>query len=84
VFRNLSLHTSVESLAASINVQPKVVRKNLRLAFLAPEIIEAVMLGRHPKSLTLSDLQQAVSLSWVEQRQIGNWSARRQHARFEL
>jgi hypothetical protein len=49
-------------------LHPKVVRKSIRIAFLAPEITEAVILGRHPKSLTLKDLQQTVSLSWVEQQ----------------
>jgi len=61
-------HASIESLAVSINMHPKVVRKSIRLAFLAPEITEAIILGRHVTSLTLSDLQQTTSLSWVEQR----------------
>ena len=61
-------HHSIESLAASINMHPKVVRKSIRLAFLAPEITEAIVLGCHPKSLNLTDLQLATSLSWLEQR----------------
>ena len=61
-------HTSIESLAVSINMHPKGVRKSIRLAFLAPEITEAIVLGRHPKSLTLTVLQQTAALSWVEQR----------------
>jgi DNA invertase Pin-like site-specific DNA recombinase len=61
-------HKSIESLAASINMHPKVVRKGIRLAFLAPEITEAIVLGSHPKSLTLTTLQKATSLSWLEQR----------------
>ena len=64
-------HTSIESLAASINMHPKVVRKGLRLAFLAPEITEAIFLGYQPKALTLTELQQTTSLSWLEQR--GKW-----------
>ena len=51
-------------LAVSINMHPKVVRKSIRLAFLAPEITEALILGYQPKSLTLTDLQLATSLSW--------------------
>ncbi len=61
-------HNSIESLAVSINMHPKVVRKSIRLAFLAPEITEAIVLGRHPQSLTLTTLQQTAALSWVEQR----------------
>lgn len=61
-------HTSIESLAASINMHPKVVRKSIRLAFLAPGITEAILLGHHSKSfLTLIRLHDAHSLSWFEQ-----------------
>jgi site-specific DNA recombinase len=61
-------HSSIESLAVSINMHPKVVRKGIRLAFLAREITEAIVLGYQPKSLSLTDLQLATSLSWLEQR----------------
>jgi site-specific DNA recombinase len=60
-------HTSIDSLAVATNMHPKVIRKGIRLAFLAPEITEAIVLGRQPKSLTLTDLQQATSLSWSTQ-----------------
>jgi hypothetical protein len=61
-------HNSIESLAASVNMHPKVIRKSIRLAFLAPEITEAVVLGRHPKSLTLTELHGATPLCWAAQR----------------
>ena len=62
------VHTSIESLAASIGMHPKVVRKSIRLAFLAPDILEAILLGRYSKStFKLARLHDAHSLFWVEQ-----------------
>jgi len=44
-------------------------RKLLRLAFLAPDIQQAIMSGRHPQHLFLEKIQQmTIPLSWVEQR----------------
>ncbi len=71
------VHTSIESLATSINMHPKVIRKSIRLAFLAPDITEAIILGEQTKSLTLTDLYETVSQSWREQRQQLGISVRR-------
>ncbi len=61
-------HNSIENLAETMNMHPKVVRKSIRLAFLAPDIMESILFGRHSKStLTLGRLHDANSLSWVEQ-----------------
>ena len=65
-------HTSIDSLAVATSMHPKVIRKSIRLAFLAPEITEAIVLGCQPKSLTLADFQKATSLSWLDQcRKLG-------------
>jgi DNA invertase Pin-like site-specific DNA recombinase len=62
-------HTSIESLAAFVNMHPKVVRKGIRLAFLAPEITRVIVLGQQPPPLTLTCLHEAsASLSWAEQQ----------------
>ena len=61
-------YQSVEELADIAKWNPKVIRKALRLAFLAPAITEAIILGSHPKSLSLSELQAVSALSWDEQR----------------
>jgi DNA invertase Pin-like site-specific DNA recombinase len=69
-------HTSIDSLAASINMHPKVVRKGIRLAFLAPEITEAILLGQNSESvLTMARLYDAHSLSWIEQTRQSKLSA---------
>jgi site-specific DNA recombinase len=69
-------HNSIESLAASVNMHPKVVRKGIRVAFLAPNIVEAILLGHHSKSaMTLARLHGTHSLSWIEQMRQSKMSA---------
>jgi hypothetical protein len=45
---------SVEDLADASNLHPKVVRQNLRLAFLSPEVSTAILEGSRPADLTLA------------------------------
>jgi site-specific DNA recombinase len=61
-------HQSIDELAASAKLHPKVIRKRLRLAFLAPDITEAVLIGDQQHSLTLAKLYDTGSLSWEKQR----------------
>jgi len=61
-------YQSIEELAGVVEWHPKVIRKLLRLAFLPPDITEAIILGTQPKALTLSALQELSPLSWREQR----------------
>lgn len=69
-------HNSIECLAASVNMHPKVVRKGIQLAFLAPNIVEAILLGHHSKSaMTLARLHGAYSVSWIEQMRQSKMSA---------
>lgn len=63
-------YQSIEELATAANWNPKVIRKVLRLAFLAPDITEAIMLGSQPKSLSVSELQGISTHSWDEQRRL--------------
>jgi site-specific DNA recombinase len=63
-------YQSIEELAAVSKWNPKVIRKVLRLAFLAPDITEAIILGSHPKSLGVSKLQGVAAYSWDEQRRL--------------
>src|SRR5262245_33090726 len=63
-------YQSIEELAAIAKWNPKVIRKVLRLAFLAPDITEAIILGSQPKSLSVSELQGISAHSWDEQRRL--------------
>jgi site-specific DNA recombinase len=45
------------------------VRKVLACAFLAPDIVEAILNGRQPRELTFAKLTSNIPLSWPEQRE---------------
>ena len=61
-------YKSIEHLANAVQWHPKAVRKALRLAFLAPDIVEAMMSGVH--SAPLSGLQALRDMSWAKQREL--------------
>ena len=44
------------------------VRRSLRFAYLAPDIVEAIVEGRQPRILTVKLLLRAIPLDWADQR----------------
>jgi site-specific DNA recombinase len=56
---------SIEELAASVKLHPKVVRNEIRLAFLAPEISESILTVGC--AFGLPDLRRISALSWQKQ-----------------
>jgi hypothetical protein len=56
----------VDELAASAKLNSKVVRNELRLAFLAPEILDAILNGK--PGCSLADLRGIAAISWRSQR----------------
>jgi site-specific DNA recombinase len=60
-------YDSVEDLARTAGLHPKVVRNKIRLAFLAPDVIGEILQGRQPLSMTLRYLSQLDDLGWREQ-----------------
>jgi site-specific DNA recombinase len=56
---------SVEELAGSVNLHPKVVRSEIRMAFLAPEITDSVLTAGC--AFGLADLRKISALSWQKQ-----------------
>jgi site-specific DNA recombinase len=46
------------------------VRRILRLAYLAPDILEAIVDGRQPRSLTVRVLLRSIPLAWSDQRNV--------------
>jgi site-specific DNA recombinase len=59
----------IKSLADETGLTPHYVRNVLACAFLAPDIVEAILEGRQPIALKFENLYKHVPLSWVEQRQ---------------
>jgi len=60
---------SVQSIAKANNCNQRYVRKLLQLAYLAPDIVEAILDGRQPETLQLKHLtDRALPLDWASQR----------------
>ena len=58
----------MRSLAREAGLTERYVGKVFRCAFLAPDIVEAILAGRQPQDLNFDKLCQDIPLSWVEQR----------------
>jgi site-specific DNA recombinase len=56
------------AIARKTGLDESYVRRILRFAFLAPEIVESIVDGRQPHELTLEKLKVRVPMSWAEQR----------------
>jgi site-specific DNA recombinase len=61
---------SVEELADSAKLHSKVVRQALRLAFLAPGLILAILEGRHAAGATLRRIPKTLPLAWSAHEQM--------------
>ena len=60
--------TSLGELAAAEKIDRSYLGKMLRLTLLAPDIVEAIMVGRQPMDLALPDLLERVPAAWSDQR----------------
>jgi hypothetical protein len=58
-----------KSLTLYVGVTRRYIDKVFPCAFLAPDIVEAILEGRQPRDLTFKKLCSEIPLSWVEQRQ---------------
>ncbi|WP_019197722.1 recombinase family protein [Afipia birgiae] len=74
---------TVEALAASAKAHSKMLRQELRLAFLAPDILTAMLQGDQPAGLTLTAMLPTLPLSWAAQRRAIGLSSSR-HSQIEL
>jgi hypothetical protein len=59
---------SVEALAKDVRLHPKIIRQQLRLAFLAPTITEAAITGEAGSTPTLGAIPKMLPLPWFKQR----------------
>jgi hypothetical protein len=57
-------------LAKATKLDPRYINFILRVAFLAPEIVEAIIDGRQPPNLTLGSLTGLLPMSWQQQKKI--------------
>ena len=67
------LESGVVSTVGEIAVREKInksyVSRVLRLTLLAPEIVEAILDGRHPEGVTLQGLLEPFAIEWGGQRE---------------
>jgi site-specific DNA recombinase len=61
--------SSKRGIAKRLGLTERYVGRVLECAFLAPDIVEAILDGRQPSDLTFQKLTCKLPLSWVEQRE---------------
>ena len=67
---------SLSAIAEELGVRPRYVGRIFRCAFLAPDIVEAILEGKHPPQLTVERLRDGVPLAWDEQRRMFGFRSR--------
>ena len=61
-------HATIAEIAAVENINESYVGRVLRLTLLAPDVVEAILEGRHPPQVTLAVLMRPFAAEWREQR----------------
>jgi len=61
-------YTTLGDLAKAENLNPTYVSRLVRLALLAPDIVESIMAGLQPAHLTMKDLMDPFPMEWAKQR----------------
>ena len=62
------IYTSVSEIGDAENISKSYVSRILRLALLAPDLIEAILAGRRDQGMMLVRLERPLPASWAEQR----------------
>jgi hypothetical protein len=70
------VYASVSEIGDAENISKSYVSRILRLALLAPDIIEAILTGRTEQEMMLEQLERPLPASWEEQRTVLIDSAR--------
>lgn len=63
-------YPTVEEIARAEKINTSYVSRILRLTLLAPDIIEMILDGRQPPTLSMAELTQPFPLQWEEQRRL--------------
>ena len=67
---------SLKDFAKEQGVTPRYLMRLLRVSFLAPDIIEAIVGGTQPATMTLERFRRAIPLEWRQQRQLFGFPSR--------
>ena len=66
------VYATVSEIGDAENISKSYVSRILRLALLAPDIIEAILAGSTDQALVLEQLERPLPASWEEQRAVRN------------
>ena len=61
---------TLQELAEAVGLAERHVSRQLRLAYLAPEVLKRLVFGREVTAVTLMQLTESAALPWVEQSPI--------------
>jgi hypothetical protein len=64
------VYTSVSEIGDAENISKSYISRILRLALLAPDIVETILVGSADQSLMLQRLERPLPASWDEQRRL--------------
>ena len=67
---------SLNELAEAEKINPSYLTRIYRLTLLAPDIVEAILDGRQPRTLQLADLMDDMPVEWDRQRKMFGVAAR--------
>jgi hypothetical protein len=63
------VYASVSEIGDAENISKSYVSRILRLALLAPDIVNAILAGRTDQGMVLERLERPLPASWIEQRE---------------
>lgn len=61
-------YSTNDDIAAAERVSDQFVSRMLRLAYLSPDVLERLVVGRVPRTLSLNELAAAAGRPWAEQK----------------
>jgi hypothetical protein len=61
-------YATIREVAVAENINETYIGRVLRLTLLAPDIVEAILVGRQETEMTLAALMQPFPIGWREQR----------------
>jgi hypothetical protein len=64
------VYTTVSEIGDAENISKSYVSRILRLALLAPDMVEAILAGRTDQAVVLDKLERPLPASWEEQREL--------------
>jgi len=62
--------TTIQELAEAVGLAERHVSRQLRLAYLAPEVLKRLVFGREVTAITIMHLTESAALPWAEQASV--------------